>query len=90
MNKDNIKDIILEIFIKHLGLDKDYFSRYPDNGDNLYIFKDLECDQISRFEILEKIEKKCGILVDDKDIIWGNDLTIGEYIESIYKHIKNE
>lgn len=90
MNKDNIKDIILEIFIKHLNLDKDYFSRHPDNGDSLYIVKDLGCDQLSRFEILEKIEKKCGILIGDEDIIWGDDLTILEYIESIYKHIKNE
>lgn len=90
MNKDNIKDIILEIFIRHLKLDKDYFSRCPDNGDSLYIVKDLGCDQLSRFEILEKIEKKCGILIGDEDIIWGDDLTILEYIESIYKHIKNE
>ena len=48
------------------------------------------CDQLLRFEILEKIEKKCGILISDEDIIWGDDLTIGEYIEYIYKHIKNE
>ena len=90
MDKKHIKDIILEIFIKHLKLNKDYFSKYPDDGNNLYIVKDLMCDQLLRFEILEKIEKKCGILISDEDIIWGDDLTIGEYIESIYKHIKNE
>ena len=80
MNKNQIRSIILEIFIRHLKLDKDYFSRYSDNGDSLYIVKDLGCDQLSRFEILEKIEKKCGILIGDEDIIWGNDVTIREYI----------
>ncbi len=90
MDKTHIREIILQIFIQHLKLDKNYFLRCPDNGDSLYIVKDLGCDQLSRFEILEKIEKKCGILIGDEDIIWGDDVTILEYIESIYKHIKNE
>lgn len=90
MEQSYIENIVKEIFIKHLGLDKDYFSRYSDDGMNLYIVKDIGCDPLSRFEILEKIEKKCGILVSDEDIVWGNDLTLYQYIESIYKHIKKQ
>lgn len=90
MDKEHIKDIILNIFIDYLHLDKDYFSRFSDDGNNLFIVKDLGCDPLTRFEILERIEKKCGILISDEDVIWGNDLTIYQYINSIYSNIKNE
>ena len=88
MNKEYISTLVKDIFIKHLKLDKNYFSNYSDDGDNLYIVKDLECDILSRYEILNDIEKKCGILFSDDDVIWKDDLTIFQYIECIYQNLE--
>lgn len=84
-----IEDIVKNELIKHLNLDKDYFTRYSDNGNNLYLTNDLGCDLLDRYEILNAIEKKCGILIPDDDIIWNNDLTIYQYVDSILKNIQS-
>ena len=88
MNKEYISELVKDIFIKHLELDNNYFSQYSDDGDNLYIVKDLGCDILSRYEILNDIEKKCGILFGDDDVIWKDDLTIFQYIECIYQNLE--
>lgn len=90
MDKTYISDLIKEIFRKHLNLDSNYFSHYSDNGDNLYIMKDLGCDLLSRYEILNDVEKKCGVLFSDDSVIWQNDLTLYQYIDAVYTNIKKE
>ena len=90
MDKTYISDLIKEIFRKYLKLDSNYFSQYSDNGDNLFIMKDLGCDLLSRYEILNDVEKKCGVLFSDDIIIWQDDLTLYQYIDAVYTNIKKE
>ena len=90
MDKTYISDLIKEIFCKHLNLDSNYFSQYSDNGDNLFIMKDLGCDLLSRYDILNDVEKKCGVLFSDDSVIWQDDLTLYQYIDAVYTNIKKE
>ena len=90
MDKTYISDLIKEIFRKHLNLDSNYFSQYSDNGDNLFIMKDLGCDLLSRYDILNDVEKKCGVLFSDDSVIWQDDLTLYQYIDAVYTNIKKE
>lgn len=87
MSLNEIENICKKIFIEQLNLEKDYFEKYSDNGNNLFIVADLGCDTIDRFEILEKIEHKCNILINDENDIWADDLTVGQYSEFIYNEI---
>lgn len=90
MDKTYISDLIKEIFRKRLNLDSNYFSHYSDNADNLYIMRDLGCDLLSRYEILNDVEKKCGVLFSDDSVIWQDDLTLYQYIDAVYTNIKKE
>lgn len=78
MKRDVLAKSIKQIINEHLNS-----STY--NDENLFLTKDLHISTLDKFEILNKIEKKHRILINDETIIWENDLTIREYIDKIFE-----
>jgi len=84
MELKKLEDAIKLIIIQHLNLEANYFSRFSADGNNLLFYKDLAYDMLDRFEILEKIEEKLNIIITDENLIWDNNITLGNYIKLIY------
>jgi len=88
MTRNEIANVVKKTIIKHLQLNKDFFEQYENGGEQLYLSADLGADMLDKFEILSKVESKCGILVNDGEVIWQEDITIAQYIDAIFKETK--
>ena len=87
MKRDVISKELKKIISKQLNIDNNYFSNYSYNGDNLLLSKDLKADLLDQYEILNKIEKKYNILLNDEIILSSNDITISKYVDVIYNEL---
>lgn len=89
MRIEMLKKIIDNIIIEQSELDKNFFLSKSDNGESLLIEKELLNDPLDWYEVLSKIESKCGILVNDELMI-RNRITYGEFIDIFYNEILRE
>lgn len=89
MERDNLKNVIDKIIIEQSGLDKNYFTSKPNNGEDILMVKELLNDPLDWYEVLSEIEHKCGILVND-ELLFKPNITYGEFIDVFFEEIKKE
>ena len=84
MKRNILAKSIKQIISNQLNLNKNYFNQFSNEGENLLLDDDLKIDLLDKYEILNKIESKHNILIANENIL-SNNLTIGQYIDEIYK-----
>lgn len=88
MTKDEIKRNIIDIVCKQCGLENTAFTSQPNDGDNLHIL-DLSTDILDQYEILNLIEKKFNIMLDDSKF-FNHDTTLYILVDCIYNEIRRK
>lgn len=89
MTRETLKQYIDNIIISHCGFEPTFFTAKPDAGQNMIVQKDILIDSLDAYEVLSKIEHKCGILVND-EIIFNPDLTYRDFIDIFWNEILRE
>lgn len=68
MTRQEVKKCIDGIFINYLKLKKNFFKKQENDGENLVINDTFELTPLLKLEIIEGIEAKCKILLNDEKI----------------------
>lgn len=68
MTRQEVKKYVDGIFINYLKLQKNFFKKQENDGENLVINDTFELTPLLKFEIIEAIEAKCKILLNDEKI----------------------
>ena len=68
MNRNEIKDRFYTILKHQLCLDDNYFSQFPEDGENKLLIEDLGADTLDWYEILASIENEFNIIIRDKEV----------------------
>ena len=82
MKYNEVQSYVYNLLIKKLDLESNYFQ---SNADNI-TFELIGCDMLDQVEIIEDIEKKYKILIDDTQVTYST--SIKDFIELIIKSTK--
>ena len=89
MTRDELKKIIINIIIEIVNHDITFFTSQPNEGEDMLFSKEIIYnDPLYVYEILNTIEQKLNILIND-EIIFKDEknMTFGDFIDIFYKEI---
>ena len=89
MNRQEIKNIVYEHLIE-LFCDKHEFevqmSQYPNDGEDRFIYNEVELDELDVIIFITKLEKTFDINIDNE--LFRYNCTVRNIIDYIYDKLK--
>lgn len=82
MKRENVEHFIYDVIINKVGLEANYFQTHSDHCT----FKEIDCDLLTLFEIIEATENKYKIMIDDSTIT--DMTTVGDFIGIVIDTLK--
>lgn len=89
MTRDELKKYIIDVIVDVVGHDITFFTSQPDDGEDLLFSSEvIYNDPLYAYEIINEIEQKLNILIND-DIIFKDEknMTFGNFIDIFYEKI---
>jgi acyl carrier protein len=82
MKKEQIKEIVIDILLDRLGLDKEYINEQSN------IEVDLGADSLDKIEVIMDIERKHGISIDENSPKCVKIKTVSDIINHLEHTLK--
>ena len=79
MKLENVQKYVYKLLTDTLSLESNYFDTHSENQT----FDEIGCDLLSLFDIIESVESKYNIMIDDSVI--DDNTTINDLRKKKYK-----